>query len=182
MRRFTFKVPKKFLLWTVAILLGGGIYGIVQDFRQASEPSFEGFHSACVTMCIPTVGESESGREYCDCSCQAFEENYSADELKAFIENKTQAEAWSDARFREVLASCVASWKGPEYPKSIRQPFLDECSRGYGEAGLGICECIIGQVERQYSLSEYMEIDLKMEQDPAYVPPGFTTAIAACTQ
>jgi len=185
MRRFTFKVPKKSILGAVAVLLAGGIYGIVQDFRQASEPSSEEVVSNCTKTCIPTMGESEAGREYCDCWCSGLEQHYSLDELEAFekeMETSQDPQSLAYSKFRDVYDQCNAGWEGQEYPKSIRQPFLDECSRGYGEAGLGYCECIIGQVERQYSLSEYMENESKIAQDPAYVPPGFATAIATCTQ
>jgi len=185
MGRFTFKVPKKSILLAVAFILAGGIYGFVQQYRQSSESSPSELVSSCTKTCVPTVGESESGREYCDCVCSGLVEHYPLDELEAFVKGaQTSQDPWSQAysKFREVLHPCITRWKGPEYPKSIRQPFLDECSRDSGEAGLGYCECVIGQVERQYSLSEYLEISSKMEQNPAYVPPGFTTAVAACTQ
>jgi len=185
MRRFTFKVPKKIGLWTVAVLLAGGIYGFVQDYRQGSEPSSKEFVSNCTKTCLLTAGESEAGREYCDCWCSGLEQHYSLNELEAFEkEVKTSQDPWSliQSEYGEILGPCIAGWEGPEYPESIRQPFFEECSRDFGEAGLGYCECILGQVERQYSLSEYIEIDLKMLQDPAYVPPGFATAIATCTQ
>ena len=177
--RFSFKVPKKGILLTVAALTIGGIYGFVQQYREASEPSPGEFVSNCTKMCVPTVGDSESGREYCDCSCRAYAENYSAYESLA-LGNKTGVEAWSDAEFREILAPCVAGWKGPEYPENTRQYFLQECSSGVPDQGQGFCECLLRQLEQRYSLSEYVQMSVQVQQDPAFVPPAMTDAVTAC--
>jgi len=184
MRRFTFKVPKKSILLAVAVVLAGGIYGFVQEFREGGEPSADAYRRNCTKTCIPTAGESESGREFCDCVCGGIVEDYPLDELEAF---ESEAETSQDpaslaySKFRDVYDRCIARWEGPEYPSNFRQTFLGECSRVAGEGFQDYCECVLGQVERQYSLSEYMEIELKVQQDPAYQPPGLATAVAACS-
>ena len=165
------------LIW--GLVVAGGTIASSKGSSGGGEPSIEGFRSACVTTCVPTVGESESGREYCDCSCRAYEENYSADELKA-LENETRTGAWSDAKFREVLAPCVGGWKGPEYPENTRQNFLQECSSSVPEQGQGFCECLLRQLEQRYSLSEYVQMNLQVQQDPTFVPPAMTDAVTVC--
>jgi hypothetical protein len=165
------------LIW--GLVVAGETITFSQVSNGGSDSSPAEFVSSCTKTCIPIVGDSESGRQYCNCSCRAEQQNYSADELQA-LANKTRGEAWSDAKFRETLAPCVAGWKGQEYPENTRQNFLQECSTSIPEQGQGFCECVLRQLEQKVSLSEYTQMSVQVQQDSTFVPPALTNAVTAC--
>jgi hypothetical protein len=174
------------LLWGL-ILIGtfgysqeSGSSGASEGSSSSGEPSAEEWLSLCVEGCPPSDENTESWREYCDCFCRGLSPYYSMDEIGAMGETWATPESVVPPKVQEVGDKCIAGWKGP-YPEFVRQEWLDECSRVLGGGNQEYCECVLGQYERRFSLSEYWDINRRMQQDPAHErPPEIATAVAAC--
>jgi len=166
------------LLW--GLIIAGATVTSSKGSSGGGEPSSEERASACAEVC--SEEETESWREYCDCFCRGLSQYYSIDEIEAMGETWATPESVVPPKVQEVGDECIAGWKGPEYPETTRQNWMDGCLQVLGGGSQEYCECVLEQFEQRYSLSEYIEIR-EMEEEPAYErPPGVATALAACDQ
>jgi hypothetical protein len=70
--------------------------------------------------------------------------------------------------FAVTLTSCGSSNKpGEKYPDQVRANFINGCAGKLPEGYTKNCECMLEQIEKKYSLTEYtkLEEDMKAGKD-----------------
>ncbi len=65
------------------------------------------------------------------------------------------------------FTACTSSVKGKPYPDQVRTNFINSCSGKLPAEYKPNCECMLKNIEQQYSLSEYIQIekDIKAGKD-----------------
>lgn len=70
--------------------------------------------------------------------------------------------------FAATIASCGSGKKpGEKYPAQVRTNFINGCAAKLPEGYSKNCECMLEQIEKKYSLTEYtkLEEDMKAGKD-----------------
>jgi hypothetical protein len=65
------------------------------------------------------------------------------------------------------FTACTSSVKGKPYPDQVRINFINSCSGKLPAEYKSNCECMLKNIEQQYSLTEYIQIekDIKAGKD-----------------
>ncbi|MBK8609224.1 MAG: hypothetical protein IPL84_04580 [Chitinophagaceae bacterium] len=68
-----------------------------------------------------------------------------------------------------VITSCSSRSRGEKYPDQVRTNFVNGCAKKLPPEYKANCECMLEQVEKKYSFTEYMQVenDIKAGKDVA---------------
>ncbi|MBL0145883.1 MAG: hypothetical protein IPP48_09080 [Chitinophagaceae bacterium] len=58
-----------------------------------------------------------------------------------------------------IISSCKSSKKGDAYPSQVRTNFVNGCASKLPPEYKKNCECMLQQIEKKYSISEYMLVE-----------------------
>ncbi len=68
--------------------------------------------------------------------------------------------------FAVVITSCGSSNKpGEKYPEQVRTNFINACAGKLPEGYSKNCECMLEQIEKKYSLSDYTKVENNLKAD-----------------
>jgi hypothetical protein len=182
-RRLIPKLPKKTILLAAAVVSIGAVYGLVRQYHGGVNPSAQ-FSSNWMKGCLAGMEEeSEPARQYCDCVWGGLMERYSIGQLEE-MEKEMQASQDGDysaySESPDLTDECIRGWTGSSYPNTTRKAFVRQCIDDAGDQAQAQCECLLQQLEENYSVSEFLKMNTEIEQNPGFVPPALATVVARC--